>query len=69
MALTELGRPVPGDTVLVSTAAGSVGSFVGQIARNLGATPIGLTGDDSKIADCLSRYGYAQALSQVGGKT
>ncbi len=60
-ALTELGRPVPGNTVLVSTAAGSVGSFVGQIARNLGATAIGLTGDDEKVAACCSRYGYASA--------
>ncbi len=63
LALTELGRPVPGDTVLVSTAAGAVGSFVGQIARNLGATPIGLTGDDAKVEACRNRYGYAQAYN------
>jgi len=63
LALTELGRPVPGDTVLVSTAGGAVGSFVGQIARNMGATPIGLTGDDAKVEACLARYGYAQAYN------
>lgn len=63
LALTKLGRPQPGDRVLVSTAAGSVGSFVGQIARNLGATPIGLTGDDAKVAACLARYGYAAAFN------
>jgi NADPH-dependent curcumin reductase CurA len=44
LALTELGRPKPGDTLLVSTAAGSVGSFVGQIGRILGCRTIGLTG-------------------------
>lgn len=63
LALTELGRPVPGDTVLVSTAAGAVGSLVGQIARNLGATAVGLTGNDTKVASCLARYGYAQAYN------
>ena len=63
LALTELGRPVAGDTVLVSTAGGAVGSFVGQIARNLGATAIGLTGDDAKVAACQDRYGYARAYN------
>lgn len=63
LALTGLGRPVPGDTVLVSTAGGAVGSFVGQIARNLGATAIGLTGDDAKAAACRSRYGYAHVYN------
>lgn len=61
LALTELGRPVAGDTVLVSTAGGAVGAYVGQIARNLGATALGLTGDDEKVAACRTRYGYAQA--------
>lgn len=63
LALTEFGRPAPGDTVLVSTAAGAVGSLVGQIARNLGATAVGLTGDDAKVAACRARYGYAQAYN------
>lgn len=63
LALTELGRPQPGDTVLVSTAGGAVGSFVGQIARNMGATTIGLTGDDEKVEACRTRYGYDQAYN------
>ena len=63
IALTELGRPKAGETVLVSTAAGAVGSFVGQIARNLGARALGLTGDDAKVELCLSRYGYEQAFN------
>lgn len=61
LALTELGRPVAGDTVLVSTAAGAVGSFVGQIARNLGCRPLGLTGEDDKVEACRTRYGYEKA--------
>ncbi len=75
IALTELGRPVAGDTVLVSTAGGAVGAFVGQIARNLGARPLGLTGDDAKVELCRSRYGYDEAwnykttdwAAQLGG--
>ncbi len=63
LALTELGRPVAGDTVLVSTAGGAVGSYVGQIARNLGCRAIGLTGDDAKVAACVERYGYAGAYN------
>lgn len=63
LALTLLGRPVAGDTLVVSTAAGSVGSFVGQIGAALGARTIGLTGDDAKVARCLDRYGYAAAIN------
>ena len=63
LGLTVLGRPVAGDRVLVSTAAGSVGSLVGQIAVNLGATTVGLAGDDAKVAACRGRYGYAEAYN------
>ena len=63
LALTELGRPKAGDTVLVSTAAGAVGSLVGQIARHLGCRTIGLTGSDDKVALCRSRYGYDAAFN------
>ena len=63
LALTLLGRPVAGDTLVVSTAAGSVGSFVGQIGTSLGARAIGITGDDAKVARCVSRYGYAAAIN------
>ncbi|KMO39804.1 alcohol dehydrogenase [Methylobacterium aquaticum] len=61
LGFVELGRPLPGETVLVSTAAGAVGSLVGQIARILGCHPLGLTGDDAKVARCRDAYGYAAA--------
>lgn len=68
LGLTELGRPKPGDTLVVSTAAGSVGSFVGQIGRSLGCRTVGLTGDDRKVALCKERYGYDAAINyKVGG--
>jgi NADPH-dependent curcumin reductase CurA len=63
LALTELGRPAAGDTLLVSTAAGSVGSFVGQIGRILGCSTFGLTGDDRKAERCIARYGYDAAVN------
>ncbi|MBV1702980.1 MAG: NADP-dependent oxidoreductase [Hyphomicrobiales bacterium] len=63
LGLTELGRPIASETLLVSTAAGSVGSFVGQIGRRMGARTIGLTGDDSKVARCKQRYGYDLAIN------
>lgn len=63
LALTELGRPKAGDALLVSTAAGSVGGFVGQIGRILGCKPFGLTGDDRKVERCIGRYGYDAAVS------
>lgn len=63
LALTLLGRPVAGETLVVSTAAGSVGSFVGQIGASLGARCIGITGGDDKAARCTARYGYAAAIN------
>lgn len=63
LALLDLAPPKPGDRVLVSTAAGAVGSVVGQIARQRGATVIGLTGSADKVARCTDRYGYAAAYN------
>jgi hypothetical protein len=61
LALTGCGEPQPGEVVLVSTAAGAVGSIVGQIARNLGCRPIGLTGAPEKVHSCVQKFGYAAA--------
>ncbi len=46
--LLDLGLPRPGDTVVVSTAAGAVGSAVGQIARLMGCHTVGITGGATK---------------------
>lgn len=62
LALTQMGRPETGDTLLVSTAAGSVGSFVGQIGKLLGCRTIGLTGSADKVARCVDRFGYDVAI-------
>lgn len=56
--LLALGRPRAGETVVVSTAAGAVGSCVGQIARLRGCRTVGITGGPVKQALCLERFGY-----------
>lgn len=63
LGLTRLGRPEPGDTLLVTTAAGAVGSLVGQIGTLMGCRTIGLTGSDAKLARCLEEYGYDRAFN------
>ncbi len=67
LALTSIGRPVPGNTVLVSTAAGAVGSLVGQIARAEGCRVVGLTGDETKVELCTARFGYHAAANYKVG--
>jgi hypothetical protein len=62
LALTGIGEPKAGDTVLVSTAAGAVGSAVGQIAKVLGCRTIGITGGPEKVARCIDRFGYDAAI-------
>jgi NADPH-dependent curcumin reductase CurA len=59
LALGTIAPPAPGQRVLVSTAAGSVGSIAGQLVAHAGAVPIGLTGSAEKVERCLSRFGYA----------
>jgi NADPH-dependent curcumin reductase len=62
LALTLIGEPRVGDTVLVSTAAGAVGSAVGQIARILGCRTVGIAGGPVKVAQCLEQFGYDAAI-------
>lgn len=68
LALSKIGRPRQGDTVLVTTAAGAVGSTVGQLAKAAGCRVIGLTGDDDKVARCTSRFGYDAAANYKAGE-
>ncbi len=63
LALHEIGQIKSGDTVLISTAAGGVGSIAGQIAKLMGCTCIGLTGSDEKVALCLEEFGYDHAIN------
>ena len=67
LALSRIGRPRAGDTVLVTTAAGAVGASVGQLAKAAGCRVVGLTGDDAKIARCTERFGYDAAANYKAG--
>ena len=63
LGLMEAGEPKAGETVAVSTAAGAVGSMVGQIARLKGCRAVGITGSDDKVAACTGRFGYDAAVN------
>ncbi len=63
LGLVDVGAVKAGDRVLVSGAAGGVGSNVGQIARNLGAEAIGIAGSDEKCALLTSALGYQAAIN------
>jgi len=60
--LLDLGRPQSGETVLVSTAAGSVGSAAGQIAQIHGCRTVGITGGPEKVALCRDVFGFDAAI-------
>jgi NADPH-dependent curcumin reductase CurA len=60
--LLEIGQPVRGDTVVVSTAAGSVGSCVGQIAKACGCRTVGIAGGMEKTRLCRDQFGYDAAI-------
>lgn len=62
LALTLIGQPRAGETVLVSTAAGAVGSAAGQIARILGCRTIGIAGGPDKVSRCIGEFGYDAAI-------
>jgi NADPH-dependent curcumin reductase len=65
--LLDLGLPRAGDTVVVSTAAGAVGSAVGQIAKLMGCRTVGLTGGPVKTALCREEFGYDDAIDYKAG--
>jgi NADPH-dependent curcumin reductase CurA len=64
--LLEVCRPKAGDTVLVSGAAGAVGSLVGQIARIKGCRTIGIAGGAEKCARLTGRYRFDAAIDYRG---
>ena len=61
--LLDVGRPVAGETVLVSGAAGATGSVVGQIARIKGCGVVGLAGSDEKCAWLTDELGFDAAIN------
>ncbi len=61
--LLDICNPKPGETLVVSTAAGAVGSLVGQIGKIKGLRVVGLTGSDDKCRWIKDELGYDAAIN------
>ena len=61
--LLDLGEPKPGETVVVSAAAGAVGSIVGQIAKIKGCRAVGIAGSDDKCRWITDELGFDAAVN------
>ena len=59
--LFDIGKPLPGETVLISAAAGATGSLVGQLAKIAGCRAVGLAGSEAKRS-WLLELGFDAAL-------
>lgn len=56
--MNDIGRPQPGETVVVSAAAGATGSVAGQIARIAGARVVGIAGGPRKCRAVVEDFGF-----------
>ena len=61
--LLNTGQPREGETVVVSGAAGAVGSVVGQIAKLKGCRVVGLAGDQEKVDYCVNELGFDACIN------
>ena len=60
--LLDVGRPAAGETVVVSAAAGAVGSVVGQVARIKGCRVVGIAGGEAKCRMVVEELGFDAAI-------
>jgi NADPH-dependent curcumin reductase CurA len=67
--LLDVGKPKEGETVVVSAAAGSVGSIVGQIAKIRGCHVVGIAGGKDKCHWLTSELGFDAAVDYKDGAT
>ena len=61
--LVDICKPKTNETIVVTTAAGSVGSAVGQIAKIYGCKIIGFTSSDEKAEICKKEFGYDEVIN------
>ncbi|THF91212.1 MAG: NADP-dependent oxidoreductase, partial [Sulfitobacter sp. SK025] len=59
----DIAKAKPGDTMLISAAAGAVGSLAGQIARIAGCRTVGLVGSDEKCSWIVDELGFDGAIN------
>lgn len=62
-ALLDIGKPMAGETLVVSGAAGAVGSIAGQIGKIMGCRVVGIVGSEEKRRLILDRFGFDAAVS------
>lgn len=61
--LLDIGQPKAGETLVVSAAAGAVGSLVGQIGKIKGCRVVGIAGSDAKCAWLVDDLGFDAAIN------
>jgi NADPH-dependent curcumin reductase CurA len=62
VGITQIGKPQPGETVVVSAACGAVGSVAGQLAKAKGARVVGIAGGPDKTATLTNELGFDAAV-------
>jgi NADPH-dependent curcumin reductase CurA len=65
--LLDIGQPKPGETVVVSAAAGAVGGIVGQLAKIQGARAVGIAGGVDKCRFVVEELGFDACLDYKAG--
>lgn len=63
LGLTEIAKPQAGETLVVSGAAGAVGSIVGQIGKILGCKVVGIAGSEEKLRVLTSKFGFDEVIN------
>ena len=63
LGLTEIGKPSKGETLVVSGAAGAVGSTVGQIGKIMGLHVVGIAGTDEKVKMIKEEFGFDEGIN------
>jgi len=66
--MSGIGKPQPGETVVVSAAAGATGSVAGQIAKIAGARVIGIAGGAVKGAFVVEKFGFDACIDYKRGE-
>ncbi len=65
--MTDIGKPGPGETVVVSAAAGATGSLAGQIAKLSGARVVGIAGGPTKCRAVVEEFGFDSCIDYRTG--